>query len=70
MELNSIADMLVLMAGIEADCKAVDLELDVLKLKESPLYLLLEEIAKKQKLEVMYERNILQKKDTLTKKCA
>ncbi len=48
MELNSTADTLVELAGIDVDSTAVELELEVLKLKGSPLYFVLKEIADKQ----------------------
>lgn len=69
MELNSAVEVLVNLAGIDTDSKAVELELSVLKLKGSPLYLLLNEIAEKQEGKI-HEGNVLQKEDYASKKCA
>ena len=45
MKLNSIANALADLAGMDAESEAVELELNVLMLTNSPLYLLLEQIA-------------------------
>ncbi len=45
MKLNSIANTLTDLAGMDAESEAVELELSVLMLTNSPLYLLLEQIA-------------------------
>ena len=70
MELNSAAEILVELAGIDADSGAVEIELDVLRLTNSPLYFLLNQIAENQQKGKLYAKSTVSKEDKALLKCA
>lgn len=70
MELNSAAETLVELAGIDADSEAVEIELDVLRLTNSPLFYLLNQIAENQQKGKLYEKNAISKENQALYKCA